>query len=182
MKKNQKFLDFRFFNDEVSNTAKYDYVMLLKYYFMKDASGNKDAKDNIFWIDFGFNHGGQVFSSPEEFDFLIHGDKLTKIQLYTLPNKDVAKVCSIDSLQYQLDTICGSPVVAPKEKCSELYEYCKESMNSLLSLDCIDDDQQLLLMATRSHEKEFELHESDWFMPLRDFWGGATSYHLGHLG
>ena len=66
---NDEFLNFRFIHDALSNNAKYDYVMLLKYWCLKDAVQKGYANGMVAWIDFGFNHGDKCYINPEEFNF-----------------------------------------------------------------------------------------------------------------
>ncbi|MCR5253495.1 MAG: hypothetical protein K6C98_07260 [Treponema sp.] len=169
----ENFKDFRFWNKEVSNRADYNYIMLMKYWCMQDAVARGLCSNVVFWIDFGYNHGGVCYTKTEEFNFYITGTTNNKIQLYALPQKEPEKVSGIQSLQFQFDTFAGCPVVAPYSMCNELWQMTKTAMLSLISLDCIDDDQQLLLMAYKLHPECFEIHNSDWFMPLKEYWGGS---------
>jgi hypothetical protein len=169
------FRKFRFFESEVSNTAAYDYVMLMKYYCLKEAAAKFPDYSNLIWMDFGFNHGGQCFSKSEEFDFKISCESLEKVSLYRLPGRDLDAISPIDSLQYQIDHIAGSPVVTPSSRAKELYNECVEMMKGLILLGCIDDDQQLLLMAYRDNPGLFHIEEANWFLPIKKYLGG------GHL-
>lgn len=173
VEKDRGFLDFRFFSSEVSNTAKYNYVMLMKYYFLKNTS-EKYIKDGVLtWIDFGFNHGGECYSKPEEFDFELKNKLASdKVTLFALPGKDVERINPVRSLQYQSEHIHGAPIVCPAAKSIALYKECVDAMNTLLRIGCIDDDQQLLLMAVRNNPDLFEVKTSFWFMPIKDYLGG----------
>lgn len=170
---NQDFCNFRFWNIEVSNKADYDYIMMMKYWCMADAvSKNLIKTKDVTWIDFGFNHGGVCCTNPIEFDFTITTPETGKILLFHLPERDPKKTHSGLSLQFQFDSIMGAPVVCPKELVDKFYQLIRSSMISLLSLDCIDDDQQLLLMAYKKESKLFLIQSSDWFMPLKEYLGG----------
>jgi len=173
IEKDENFMDFRFWNKEVSNRADYNYIMLMKYWCMQDAVTRGLCSNTVFWMDFGYNHGGVCYTKSEEFNFCIKGATNNKIQLYALPHKEPLNVHGAQSLQFQFDTFSGSPVVAPAGMCNELWQMTKTAMLSLISLDCIDDDQQLLLMAYKLHSEYFEIHNSDWFMPLKEYWGGS---------
>ena len=169
---NDEFKKIRFYDSAMSNRADYDYIMLMKYWCMTDAVERGLAEDDVVWLDFGFNHGGEVFVKSDEFDFELIGETNGKIQIYALTDRDPEKVHSGQSFLMQFDTINGSLVAAPASLCGRLYKMCKEAMNALISLDCIDDDQQLLLMAYKIHPEEFEIHQAWWFMPLKEYWGG----------
>lgn len=170
---NEDFKNFRFWNKEVSNRADYNYIMLMKYWCMQDAVTKGLCSNTVFWIDFGYNHGSDCYTKTEEFDFCITGTTNNKIQLYALPQKEPKKVSGIQSLQFQFDTFAGCQVISPSILCEQLWGMTKSAMLSLLSLDCIDDDQQLLLMAYKLHPECFEIHNSDWFIPLKEYWGGS---------
>ena len=172
IEQNEDFRKFRFFESEVSNTAAYDYVMLMKYFFLKEAAVKCPKHNNLIWMDFGFNHGGQCFPKSEEFDFKISCEEQEKVSLYCLPGKKLDTISLIDSLQYQIDHIAGCPIVAPSNRAKELYYECIEMMRGLVLLGCIDDDQQLLLMAYRDNPELFCVKEADWFLPLKKYLGG----------
>lgn len=166
------FREIRFFDIATSNRADYDYIMLMKYWCMADVVERGMEADTVIWMDFGFNHGGQVYTDPKEFSFIIEGKTEGKIQLYALPGRNPDKIHSGQSLLLQFDTFNGSLVASPTSLCKHLYKMCKEAMESLISLDCIDDDQQLLFMAYKLHPEYFEVHNAWWFMPLKEYWGG----------
>ena len=172
IEQNEDFKKFRFFESEVSNTAAYDYIMLMKYYSLKEAATKFPKYNNLIWMDFGFNHGGQCLSKSEEFDFKVSCDMLDKISLYSLPDKQIDKISLIDSLQYQIDHIAGDIIVTPTNLAKDFYDKCTEAMKGLILLGCIDDDQQLLLMAYRSTPELFIVKEADWFLPLKEYLGG----------
>lgn len=170
VEKKSSFIDWRYRNKDISNNADYNYIMLMKYWCMQDAVRRKLTAEMVCWFDFGWNHGGEVFSCPEEFDFEWKYGFTSKIHLFSL--SDPSNDTGIIRLQSMTDSIMGSPVICAIEQCSKLYEYCKQSMYSLLSLDCYDDDQMLLRMAYKLHNEDFEIHLSNWFLPLKEFGGG----------
>lgn len=169
VEKKSRFVNWRYRNSDISNHADYNYIMLMKYWCMQDAVRKKLTAEMVCWFDFGWNHGGEVFSCPEEFDFEWRYSFTPKIHLFALsePINDTG----IIRLQSMTDSIMGMQVICSSELCSKLYDYCKQSMYSLLSLDCYDDDQMLLRMAYKLHKKEFEIHLSNWFLPLKEFGG-----------
>ncbi len=166
---NQDFRSFRFYEKAISNSVDYDYIMLMKYWCMMKTAEDSICTPLIAWIDFGFNHGGEKFINPEEFDFLWKWTCNDRVQLYSL--SDTKKVFSMGSLQLQFDTIMGPIIIAPTHKCSELWNLVYKAMEALLMLDCIDDDQQLLLMAVREKPELFDINQSEWFLPLKECGG-----------
>ncbi len=174
IEKNADFHNFRYWDEEVSNRADYDYIMLMKYWCMNDAFAKGLLKADVCWFDFGFNHGGEKFLHADEFDFYIESKiESSKINLFYLPRKwNPDTVHAGLALQYQFDTIAGPVIIMPCVLCKSLWEMTKAAMLSLISLDCIDDDQQLLLMSYHLHPELFELYEADWFLPLKKYLGG----------
>lgn len=162
-----EFVKWRFKDKDISNNADYDYIMLMKYWCMKDAVKQFDLSGMLAWVDFGYNHGGKVFSNPEEFDFYWKYPFESKIHLFSLENPD--NDTGIIRFQNMTDSIMGTPVICPGNMCEMLYEYCKQAMYSLISLDCYDDDQMLLRMAYKMNKEIFKIHITDWFLPIKEF-------------
>lgn len=162
----QDFRDYRFYNNAMSNGAPYDYIMLMKYYFLKEAVNAGLVEDMAAWVDFGLNHGGELYANPEEFDFEWNYDFSDKIHVITL--KDPDKELSIRNLQLQTDCIMGGILVMPKALCEDLWNLVRNAMIGLLALDCIDDDQELLLMAYRTRPELFEKHPERSYLLLKE--------------
>ncbi len=74
-------------------------------------------------------------------------------------------------LQYLSDCIMGGVFIVSSKYAEELWNLVRAAMIALVSLDCIDDDQQLLLMAYRMNPEIFEVHISNWFLPLKEYGG-----------
>lgn len=165
--KQEDFLNFRYYRNAVSNRYKYDYVMLLKYWCLADAVKKGYAKGMIAWIDFGFNHGDTCYTKPEEFSFLWNTNlKEDRIHLFAL--RQIDKRSTFRSVMLLNDCIMGCLLILPDFLCEGFWNLIKDSMKSLLRLGFIDDDQLLLLMAYREKESIFEIHVSNWFMPLKE--------------
>lgn len=165
----KEFSNYRYYTDAMSNLANYDYIMLMKYWCIMDAEQRGYITDMAAWVDFGFNHGGDCYVKPEEFDFSWEYPFEEKIQYFAL--KDPEKELGIRNLQLQTDCIMGCLLLVPKKYCKQFWNMIVDAMKSLLILDCIDDDQQLLLMAYRMKPEIFEVHISDWFMGIKECGG-----------
>lgn len=162
------FLNFRRIKDAISNKAKYDYVMLLKYWCLYDAVKKGYADGMVAWLDFGFNHGDKCYICPEEFSFLwktsLDTEKIHVFSLNTIEkNKTIFKI--IMNLN---DVFMGAPIIVPAFLTEKFWTLMRDSMVSLLRVGFIDDDQLLLLMAYQEEKKLFEIHVSDWFLPLKE--------------
>lgn len=163
----------RLYVDAMSNNPQYDYIMMMKYWFLKDAEQRTNGDNNIIWLDFGFNHGGKCYPNADEFNFYWNPQAEVGIHVFTL--HDPNKVDSISQLLLQQDCIMGAPIIVTKGYAQKLWAYIVEAMHALLSLDCYDDDQQLLLMAYRWHSNDFILHKSYWFTGIKEFGGEHLS-------
>ncbi len=168
--KNETFLLYRYIDNPADNNAKYDYVMLLKSWCIKDAVEKGYAKGLLAWLDFGFNHGGKVYTNPEEFDFLwrtnLSDDKITLFYI----EKDIGK--PLFQIIQAYDTyIMGAPCIVPEHLAFQFWEDNKKAMEELIDFGFIDDDQTLLLMSYRKHKDRYQIFKSDWFMPLKEYGG-----------
>ena len=158
---NKQFHSFRYYNKALSNSAKYDYIMLIKWWCLNDAAARSDDDYFLAWIDFGYNHGGERYTKSEDFDFLWDYPFADKVNAFCLSNPD--DMTGVDSLQFQKDCFIGHTVVMPQNMCAQWWNRIKEAMWSLISLDCIDDDQQLLLMVYKRYKNDFNIMICDWF-------------------
>lgn len=172
---NKSFNDIRVINNAVSNGYKYDYVMLLKYWCLYDAVKQGHAKGMVSWMDFGFNHGDLCFTNSEEFSFT-WSTKLNKDKIHLFSLKEIDTTIPIFLHVIKLDdSIMGSPVILNSNKCEVLWHLVKTQMESLIRVGFIDDDQLLLLMSFYDSPELFEIHLSDWFMPLKENGGEHLS-------
>ena len=66
--KNRDFLNFRYLQEASSNNPKYDYLWMMKYYFMNDAYEEGLLTEDVVWMDFGFDHGGITYCDEKDYD------------------------------------------------------------------------------------------------------------------
>lgn len=168
---NHSFKNFRFFNNALSNTADYCYIMALKWWCLKDAAKLEKSTQMMAWLDFGYNHGGELYVNPRDFNFLWDYDFDEKINCFCLSDPD--SVSAIDSLQFQSDCFIGHTAIMPAHYCELFWNEIKNSLVSLLSLDCMDDDQQLELMVYKKHPEWFKIRICNWFEDMV-FCGGKS--------
>ena len=102
---NKDFLNFRYLPEASSNNPKYDYLWMMKYYFMNDAYERGLLSENVVWMDFGFDHGGITYSDAEDYNFLWEYDFKNKIHISCLHDPD--SVIGLQSLQFQDDCVMG---------------------------------------------------------------------------
>ncbi len=166
VEEDNSYKDYRLYSVACSNMASYDYVMLLKYFFLYQASLTDFFNDieTIAWIDFGFNHGNAYYLNMDEFNFTWRWKTEKPITFFALYKPD--RISILDSLQFQKDCIQGCIVGLEKKYASILWKWVKEMMCVLLALDAIDDDQQLLLMVYKSHCELINIIECGWFQAI----------------
>ena len=173
IEKKGEFIQWRLRQKDISNTAKYSYIMMMKYWFMKDAVERGLAKGMVAWLDIGFNHGGDLYIDPEEFAYEWQYDFDPKFHIFYRKHPDHER--GLMKLIAMTDSFMGAPVLCPDFMCNDIYHKIKDAMNALISLDCFDDDQMLTYMVYRLYPDLFAIHESDWFWPLKEYGGGHLS-------
>lgn len=164
------FKNLRIRDYDISNEALYDYVMFLKFWMIKEAARLFPDSNTMAWIDLGFNHGGDCYTNPEDFDFLWKY-KFDSNKIHLFLKKPVDKELGCMKMMLMTDSIMGSPFFSTVNLAGDLYEKIKDCMEALISLSTIDDDQMLMMMACKRWPELFELHYSDWFMPLKEYGG-----------
>jgi len=167
--KMESFINFRYVTNAFSNNPRYDYLWMMKSWFMNDALERGLLSDSVAWVDFGFDHGGRNFIDPADFDFTWSYDFSEKIHLFCLSDPD--KLNAMDSLQMQDDCVMANMFCLPQSLVPTLWQLVRNAMEALLMLDCLDDDQQLLLMAYKARPELFETHISNWSLPMKEYGG-----------
>lgn len=173
IKGNGWFERFRILPNATSNIPYYSYLMLLKTWFLQDSVKNGYASGTIAWFDFGFNHGGRLYTKPEEFDF--EWDYKFSDKIHFFYYKEIDKKPIYETVRRLADCIMGCLYIVPDHYCSDLWSLTRSAMVSLTTVDLYDDDQLLLLMAYRARPEIFELHKSEWFLPLKEYGGNHLS-------
>lgn len=155
-------------NPEVWN-ADYNYVMLLKMWCVQDAVSRGEAKGLVSWVDFGYNHGGDVIDKDSNFNFTWKYDFPKKINLFLIQQLDDKPmfdiVCTMDTY------IMGTVIVGIDFLWNEFWLLVRSSMISLNDVGLTDDDQNIILMAYRKRPEIFETYLSNWQMQLKQFGG-----------
>lgn len=153
-----------------SYIALYDYVMYLKPFIIVDASKRGLADGMVAWLDFGFNHGGEFYTNPLDFDFLWEYNFASKIHLFSVAELDDMPVFEI--VRTMKTYITGAIIVAPLELWKDLQQLFRKAVLSLTGCGFMDDDQTLMVMAYREQPETFEIHPTEtFFSPIKDFGG-----------
>ncbi len=149
------------YRESIENTASYCYLTMIKAWCLQDAASKSSDECFLAWVDFGFYHGGKKYIRAEDFDFEWSYPFDNKINAFCLRNPD--EVSSIDTLQFLTDCFIGGLLVLPSGLCGEWWNRILFAMHSLVSLDCIDDEQQLMLMIYKMYPDDFTIRICDWF-------------------
>lgn len=155
-------------NPEVWNVD-YNYIMMLKPWFVKDAIDRGMTSETIAWVDFGFNHGGKYYTKPEEFNFLWNYKFSDKINIFTLKDLDSEPIYNITR---NMDAyITAGMIVGPSYLWGEFWRLMRKCMISLNRVGLMDDDQTIILMSIREKPEIFDIHKSYWFTQFKEFGG-----------
>lgn len=148
----------------------YNYVTNIKPFWVQDAIKKGLADGMIAWIDFGYDHGGEEFPDPKDFDFLWSYPFTPFIHIFLAKELDQKPIFKI--VQSMDAYIRGGIMLAPDFLWTQFW---KDSYKAIIALsDCglADDDQTITLMAYRRHPENFETH-------LTTYWGEALRAYGG---
>lgn len=160
---------YKLIPDAMSNRAAFDYAWFMIYWCIAEAGKICSENEMIAWFDFGFNHMNHCYTNMEEFDFEWECTQtnMDKIHLYSM--MDISQVSIWDCLQFQFDTIMSPFQLIPAKLAGKMWETMKTSMNALLMMGIIDDDQMLLLIACKNFPELYEVHISEmWYLALKE--------------
>jgi len=104
----EEFRKFRANSELPENKAMYNYVMLMKFYCLKEAA--KSVSGQLAWVDFGYEHGGETFDSADSYSFnwqYNFGEKITLFYRPPLCTAPMFAVCR------DMEPVCvmGAPFV-----------------------------------------------------------------------
>lgn len=171
IEKDDYFKKYRYIKNCPDNNAKYDYIMFLKSWCLKDSFEKKYIKNEfVAWIDFGFNHGGRFFSDEMDFDFTWKYDFEDKIYIAGITGDKTNKPV-FHMIQSGEVFIQGATYIMPVKFVSDYYDMMLNAINSLLDVGFIDDDQTILYMAYLKNKEMFNYYECDWMMLIKKYGG-----------
>lgn len=172
---NKWFAQYRYMPNSADNNPNYDYIMMLKTYFICEAVRQEHVKGLIAWLDFGFNHGGDTFKEASEFNFLwktdLPKDKITYIFYHQDDHEPIFKMVE----SYNIKCV-GGLFVIPDTMAELAWKEIKRAMNSLLDCDFLDDDQTLMVMFCRQNKVLFNIIYGDCIAPFKQM--GASQLTL----
>lgn len=168
-----------------------DYLLLtvLKPFFVCRSISERlisaDA-DQLLWLDFGYNHGGEYFISPEEFDFSLTTQFLPeniradleagKLLIFSVNAAETREsvlsiFCSMKAV-FMGGLICGN---------ADAWKFFRDgifdSVKKLAALGAVDDEQLHMLHLYRRHKEKFSvLPAPHWYESLQYFSSKALSF------
>jgi len=176
------FLKFRIEKSTPENIAAYNYIMYLKYWFLYKISLEEDTSfEYVAWIDFGFDHGGKLFYDENDWNFELCANHIDKVQLYFISDKLEDRPLFEVIRTVHPDSITGGFLLCPQSVLYQFWNCIKESIYNLLYLGLMDDDQCVLLLASRRNPELFELHQSYWFLAVTYFGGSHMKLNENFL-
>lgn len=155
-------------NNPDSNSALYNYVMMLKAWCINYSAESLHVKGHLAWIDFGFNHGGTVYDLRSNFNVVWNYDFSDKITIFNLKPMDERPIFDI---VFSMDTyIMGSVIVVPSHLAATFWEMAQYCTRILAEVGISDDDQVLWLMSARKYPELFDVKPvSGWHRALKEY-------------
>ena len=141
--------------------ARYNYVMLLKWWCVCDAIERNLTGETVAWIDFGFNNCGTLYTEPSEFDFVWTCDTDDKMNLFCINQPDETPVFEI--VQKMETYVQGASLVGPARLWKPFSELVRNAVMAMNDVGFADDDQVYILMAYRKRPEMFKINKCTWF-------------------
>lgn len=166
---NQHDFTYKLIPNAMSCIAKFDYAWLMCYWCIAEAAKLCSNNELLAWFDFGFNHMDHCYTDMTQFDFEwdCTQTNMNKIHLFSLV--DINEVSIWDCLQFQFDTIMSPFQLIPAKLAQAYWNAIKQSIEALLTIGVIDDDQMLQLIACKNYPDLFEVHISKmWYLALKE--------------
>lgn len=151
-----------------SNSKLYNYVTVLKTWCLNYVANDLNISGQLAWIDFGFNHGGTVYSLESDFNIEWKYDFGEKITLFNLQDLDDRPVFDII---FSMDTyIMGSIIIVPAKLAEAFWQLTKYSVKILSEVGLSDDDQIIWLICSRIRPELFNIRKtSGWHKALKEY-------------
>lgn len=151
-------------NPECIN-PEYNYIMMMKYHLLIRAIREFDIVDNVAWIDFGFDHGGENYSHDYfNFELKYQPDFVTMFSMFDVSKID--NLSPIDLILKMETVIQGSLIIGPSDKMELMAKDAIEAQKSLNFCGIMDDDQITLLMAYFKRKGNYNIVQCAWHTGL----------------
>ena len=157
-------------------SPEYNYLMYCKSFFVCDALSNPLTQgqnlEQILWLDFGYNLGGNTFLRSEEFDFpFVPQPPLqdSKLNFFALGATDTRALPHI-LLHGTEHYITGGCMYGGRQAWIKFNSHIQEALKAFVSFNIIDDDQKLFIWCVRNYSDDFYIATiDDWFYALYYF-------------
>ena len=152
---------------------KYCFINIVKFIFVSKIINDHNQYNYYGWIDFGFNHGTEYYSTPLALTASVENLKKRinaesdKLILFKTPEKNTNNR-SIAELYITLNTpIMGGLQLGGKGEWSIHYKNMRTAINTFNSLGIVHDDQLYLLYCYRNNKENYLLLPTNaWFDSL----------------
>ena len=165
-------------------SPEYNYLMYCKSFCVCDALSNPLTQgqnlEQILWLDFGYNLGGNTYTKSEEFDFYFtpqdefiaelraHNawDKLCFFGLGAPDRRALAHILISGTAHF----LTGCCMYGSKQAWLKFNAYMQEALRAFISFGIMDDDQKLSIWCVQNYPQDFHiLPLDDWFNALYYF-------------
>ena len=165
-------------------SPEYNYLMYCKSFFVCDAIANPLTQghnlEQILWLDFGYNLGGNTYTKSEEFDFpFVPQDEFSaelaahnathKLCFFGLGKPDNRHLphILISGTEHFLTGCC---MYGSKQSWLKFNAHMQEALRAFISFGIMDDDQKLCIWCVCNYPQDFHtLPLDDWFNALYYF-------------
>lgn len=151
--------------------AEYDYVVFMKSWFCKDAVkkfGLNKMNSNVVWMDFGYNHGG-YYLQPEEFSFVWETSLLSDGRVHLFALEEIPDIPIFQVVRTKANYLAGGIMMAKANIWEDFHMLQTESIQELIDIGFIDDDQTVTLLSLKRQPELFAIHiTKNWFAPIEE--------------
>lgn len=170
---NALFQKMRVVKNTSGDNAQYAYLNVMKSYFLNKANLGGDVKtDSVAWVDFGFDHGGDVYSSENDWSFTAEYSEPDKVTLFYVPPKLDSRPIFEIIRTVQPTSVINNFFICPTKQVGTFWELFRNSTYRILYLGMMDNDPSILLLASRVKADLFVLKESQLNSPFKIFCNG----------
>lgn len=146
-------------NNPESYNADYNYVMMLKFWCLKDAlKRNLYTSDFVMWLDFGYSP--LIEGTNFEFEWGKEKFENDKINMFSI--KKITDVPIFDIVRNMDTILVGCLFSLNIMHVDWLWSNMRANMISLNKVGLMDDDQVIMLMCYREKPELFKINKSRW--------------------
>lgn len=144
------------------NHPSYNIVNFNKIAFVKEAMDYFES-DYYGWIDFGFGHNKDYvkYTIDETFGHRVTQGSKVYMRCFRRPRQE--QLFNHAEYWHNDPSIQGSSFLGTKASIIKFYSLMEQSLDTSISMGCIDDDQTQYTMTYLLDPNNFNLHQGNWF-------------------